>query len=506
MEQALGMPVPPGPGASRPVSALTRRTARNAAIRGAAEIVGKFATLAWTLVAGRELSEADFGAFAYALGLSLLMSSFAAWGFDIVLGRRASAEPRLVNRLHSEAITWQTLLAIPVLGLTALVASPFRPSRDAALALVILLVAAVFELWSDTARATAAARQRQSGIATALLVQRGGTAVLAIGVLLAGGGVVGLSLAFLAGTVLGYLAHLRALRVLDVHFSRSLVTREGMADMGRRSRALGVSALILMALFRVDVVILEAMKGDAEVAAYAVAYRLLETVLFVTWAVNHAVFPVMSASTEPGALRRGVERGTSAAAFIYLPFAAVCLAEAPAIIRLLYGGRYVDPSATVLRWLALAPMVYAIAYLGVSALVSRDRTRAMVVAAGTALLANVALNVVLIPSHGGIGAAAATTLSYAVELAVVIVVLRRLAGSVRLVAAMRVPLAASLLVGALLTVSPLPLVADLALAGATYLTVWWLLARRYAPEQLGVLASLVPGKGGSGSGSGRKEA
>jgi O-antigen/teichoic acid export membrane protein len=494
VDQAVSTPVTPGGGAPRGVSALTRRTARNAAVRGIAEIIGKFATLAWTLVAGRELSTADFGAFAYALGLSLLVSSLPAWGFDIVLARRASAEPKHVNRLHSEAIAWQTLLAVPVLGLTALVAGPFRPSRDAVLALLILLVAALLEIWSDTARATAAAKQRQSGIATALLVQRCGTAVLAIAALLSGGGILWLSLAFLAGTVIGYAAHLRALRVLDVHFSRALLTRDGMADMGRRSRAVGLSALILMALFRVDVVILEAFKGDAEVAAYAVAYRLLETVLFVTWAVNHAVFPVMSASTEPSALRRGVERGTSAAAFIYLPFAAVSLAEAPAIIRLLYGSRYVDPSATVLRWLALAPMIYAVAYLGVSALVSRDRTRAMVVAASVALLANVALNVALIPSLGGVGAAVATTLSYAVELVVVLVVLRRLAGVVRLVSAVRVPLVASALVAGLLVASPLPLLVDLALAGALYLVVWWALARRFAPEQLGVLASLVPGK------------
>lgn len=495
MEQAVGLPAVPGGAAPPGPSALTRRTARNAAVRGIAEIVGKFATLAWTLVAGRELSTSEFGAFAYALGLSLLVSSLPAWGFDLVLARRASAEPTLVNRLHSEAIAWQTLVALPVLGLTALVAGPFRPSRDAVLSLLILLVAALLEIWSDTARATAAAKQRQSGIATALLVQRCGTAVLAIATLLSGGGILGLSLAFLAGTVIGYVAHLRALRALDVRFSRVLLTREGMRDMGRRSRAVGLSALILMALFRLDVVILEAFKGDTEVAAYAVAYRLLETVLFVTWAVNHAVFPVMSASTEPGAIRRGVERGTSAVAFIYLPFAAVCLAEAPAIIRLLYGNKYVDPSATVLRWLALAPIVYAVAYLGVSALLSRDRTRAMVAAASGALAVNVVLNVALIPSLGGVGAAVATTLSYAVELAVVLVVLRRLAGTVRLAAAVRVPLVAAALVAGLLVASPLPLLLDLALAGALYLGAWWAMARRFAPEQLGVLASLRPGRG-----------
>lgn len=466
------------------IGAVTKRTARNVAIRSAAELGGKLASFAWILVATRVLSQADLGAFSYALALSLLAAALPAWGFDIVLARRASAEPGLLPRLHSEALAWQTLVAIPVFAITAALTMPGRPTRDAALSLLLLLVAAVFDIWSDTARASAASRQRQGGIATALLVQRFGTAVLAIATLAAGGGLLGLSVAFLAGSAVGWLAHLVALHRLDVRFSRKLVGREGMRDMVGRTWAVGISALILMALFRVDAVILEAFKGDEEVAAYSTAYRLLETVLFVTWSVNHAVFPVMSAGGDIGvALRRAV----ASVAFVYAPFAAVCVAEAPAILDLLFGEPYATQSVPMLRWLALAPLAYAIAYFGVSALVARDRGRGMVVAALVATAVNVALNLALIPSLGGTGAAVVTTVSYAVEAAVVLVLLKR----VRVLAALAETAVAATALGAFLALSPLPLLADLAAGGALYLGVWYVLVRRFAPEQLAVLRSLA---------------
>ena len=52
--------------------------------------------------------------------------------------------------------------------------------------------------------------------------------------------------------------------------------------------ALGVDTVVAMALFRIDQVLLGAMKGDAAVGVYAAAYRLLETMLFVSWAVAAA--------------------------------------------------------------------------------------------------------------------------------------------------------------------------------------------------------------------------
>lgn len=474
------------------VGAVTRRTARNAAVRGIAEILAKLATLSWTVVAARILDQGDFGAFSYALSLVLLVSALPAWGFDPLLVRRASADPQQLPRLHTEALTWQTVLAVPTFVVTALVALGNRTSPSSGVVLVLLLVAGLPELWSDTARASAAARQDQLGVSQALVLQRIATAVLVIGALFAGFGVVGVATGFLGGTLVGWVLHVAALRSLQVRIQPQLLTWTGLRDMLTGTGYLGLSALVLILLFRFDTVLLGAMKDEEAVAVYTVAYRLLETVLFVSYAVKQAVLPVMSAEGGVGRVRQGFEQGLAAVSVVYVPFAAVALVEGDRVIDLLFGGRYGQQAAPVLAWLAPVPILFACGYLGQSALMSQGRNRPMLVAAVCATVVNVALNVLLIPVYSGVGAAVATAASYLVQVFVVQAFLRQGVAKVRLLRPLLEATAAALLLTGLLVVLRLPLLVELAFAGGVYIGAWYLLARRTAPQQVAVVFGLVP--------------
>ena len=474
-----------------PVSALKRRTARNAAVRAVAEVLAKLATLVWTVVAARMLDQGDFGAFSYALSLVLLASALPAWGFDPLLVRRGSREPDLLPRLHSEALTWQTLLAVPTFLVVGMLAAGGRPDREAVVVLVLLLVAGVPELWSDTARSSASVRQDQLGVSQALVLQRLVTAALVVGALLAGLGVVGVAGGFLTGTLVGWALHVRALRALDVTIRPGLVTRTGLREMLAGTGSLGLSALVLIVLFRADTVLLGVLEDDEAVAVYTVAYRLLETVLFVAYAVKQAVLPVMSAAS--GRVRAGVEQGMAAVGLFYVPFAAVVLVEGERVISLLFGAEYGDESAPVLQWLAPVPVLFAAAYLGQAALVARGRPRAMLVAAVAAMSTNLAANLVLIPLYSGVGAAMATSLSYVVQVAVVGVALARSGEPPRMLRPLAEAVAATAVLAGLLVVLDLPLLVELSVGGAVYLAVWLGLARRTAPDQVAVVRGLLPG-------------
>lgn len=486
---------PPQPfSAVRPVGPVTHRTARNVAVRGIAEVLAKLATLSWTIVAARMLDQGDFGAFSYALSLVLLVSALPAWGFDPLLVRRASADPQQLPRLHTEALTWQTVLAVPTFVVTAFLALRDRPSPSAGLVLVLLLVAGLPELWSDTARSSATVRQDQLGVSRALVLQRIVTAVLIIGALVAGFGLVGVVAGFLGGTIVGWALHVAALRALQVHIQPRLLTWGGLWDMLTGTGYLGLSALVLILLFRLDTVLLGAIKGEEAVAVYTVAYRLLETVLFVTHAVKQAVLPVMSAKGGVSRVRQGFEQGLAAVAVVYVPFAVVALVEGDRVLALLFGDRYGREAGPVLAWLAPVPVLFASGYLGQSALLSQGRTRPLLVAALCATAVNVAINVLFIPIYAGVGAAVATAASYVVQVLVVHVFLRRGVGKVRLFRPLAEPTAAALLLAALLLALSLPLIVELVLGGGVYLTSWYLLARRTAPQQVAVVRGLLPGQ------------
>lgn len=477
--------------AERP-SSLLARTTRNAGVSAAAQLIGKLTTFAWTVVAARQLSRADFGSFSLALSVALLVAAVADWSFDLVLMRRGSRQPDQLERYYAQAVGWQAIVGAPAFFAAGVALWLTRPSEQDRIAAVLVLVAVFVDLWSDTARATSAAAQDQRGTAAALVAQRVTTSLLAVpGVVL--GGLDGLAGAFLVGSLVGVLAHVAALRRLGVRLRLARLTASGMRAFASGTLALGVSVLVGMALFRLDAVLVAALRGEEALASYATAYRLFDTALFATFAITSAIYPLMSAEADdPTRTTRWVAVGVAASGALYLPYLAVTVVEAPALLRLLFGDLYADTSASALRWLSVAPLLYATGFLAGSALTALHRTRAVLLASCAAFAGNFAADLVLIPRFGGAGAAAASTTAFAVETAVLLMALRRHAGPVRLGRVLAGPASGAAAVIVVLLLSPLPLLPSLAMAAMTYLGVWFSLLRRHNPDQLQVLRQLVP--------------
>lgn len=473
------------------VGAITHRAAHNAAIRGVAEVLGKVGTLAWMVVAARMLSQDDFGAVSYAMALMLLLSSFAAWGFDSGVIRRGSADPAALPGVYLGSLVWKTALAAPAFVVAALFAWGSRPSLASWLVLVLMLLAGFPELWSHSARSVASARQAPAGVSAALVVQRLVTAAMIVVALMTGLGPVGLAAGFFAGTLVGWAAHRVAVRRLGVRPRLRGLTRAELRSAASGTFLLGVSGLVLMLLFRVDIVLLGRLRGDAEVAVYSVGYRLLEMGLFASFAVHQAIFPVMSATSSDLRRRSAYERALAVAGFLYLPFGVVSVLEGVAVVGLLFGDDYAAASGRVLAWLAPAPLLFAAAFFGTALLMALQRSRGILVASSVALVTNIVLNLALIPSFGSAGAAAATSAAYAVQTLVVLAVLRRAMTPPRVLPPLIPAAVASAVLAVALVAMRLPILLELGAGAVVYLVAWVLMVRRWAPGQLEVVRQLL---------------
>jgi O-antigen/teichoic acid export membrane protein len=473
---------------------VARRVARNATAAILAQVSGKIATLAFTVAAARTLGPADFGAFAYALSFGLLVATLPSWGFEPLLVQRAAAEPRRLARYLSETVVWRTAIAVPVFLAAGIAGAAIRPSPRSAVALLLVLVACLADVYTGAAQATAQVLENQVGTSVALVVQRVAAALLGVGALAAGLGLVGLSGAYLVGSLIGSAAAFESVRRLGVRTDLRSVSRQGLAEMGRLSVPIGIDAVVAMVLFRVDQVMLEAFKGDAAVGAYAATYRLLETVLFVTWGFSRAILPAMSAERDPARLRRMVEQGVGAVALLYVPFAVGLFVEAAPVLRLLYGTAY-QGGAVVARWLAPAPLLFAIGFLGSYGLLARKARWQLMAASAAAAVFNIGANLLLIPALSGTGAAIVTTASYGLEAVVLVAMLAREIGWPRLHVSLALPVAASAAMGAVLVLFRQGVVVEVLLGTAVYGAVWYVLARRWGPEQLTLLRSAVQRRG-----------
>jgi O-antigen/teichoic acid export membrane protein len=473
---------------------VPRRIAFNAALQAGGEIVGKVATLALTVVAARELSRDAFGAFAYALAFAPLVGVVWSWGLGVLFIQEASERPDDLPRLYGEFILLKVFLTIPTVIVFGAIGALFRPNRGAALVLIAVLVAWAVNSFREANVSAGIARQRMVGVTLAQVVDRIASAALGVGVLLLGMGVVALGVAFLLGSLAGYLTARVAVRRLGIYLDLRAVDRRNIFPMLKRSFYIGIDTMVSQLLFRVDAVLLSAFKGDAALAAYSVAYRLLETVLFVSWAIARALFPAMSAGG-PERVRRGLEEGIGGLAILYIPFGVALVLKADALIPFIFGDNYGDASASAARWLAAAPLFLGMSYLAGYGLQSLARSRSVFFASAYAAGFNIALNLVLIPHLAGTGAAIATTSAYALETVISLWMLRPDIGWPRLGRRLAAPVLASAIMAAVMIWLPGHVLVSLAAGAAAYFAAWYPVARRLVPDQVALLRSLLPGRG-----------
>jgi O-antigen/teichoic acid export membrane protein len=186
-------------------------------------------------------------------------------------------------------------------------------------------------------------------------------------------------------------------------------------------------SIFLMLSYRLDYLLLALWKGSAPVGVYSIAVTQAELLWILPVSVGFVLFP-RAASRADRQSREGAAETASLARWSMLLtiVAAVTLAAiARPLISLMYGSAYAG-AAQPLR--LLLPGVVANVWLQILGphLFGLRRLATLIGACAVGLAINVGLNVVLIPSSGASGAAAASSLSYAATAAILLVAFRRL--------------------------------------------------------------------------------
>jgi O-antigen/teichoic acid export membrane protein len=469
----------------------SRRAGRNVVAVMLADILGKVITLAFTVLVARQLGATGFGDFSYALALGLLLGTFIAWGFDSEVARRGSVDGRQLDVALSQALVLRAVHTVPVMVVGGLIIALGRPDVAEIPAIVLVVLATVLDSFGDCGRAAATARERPAWSSFALVLQRAVACVLAIVVLSFGGGLLAVSAGYLLSSVVGLFVLTLLLRRLQVRPRFRLVDWAGLRTMWRSTVLLGLDIVLSMALFRVDTLMLGAIAGSRGVASYTVAYRLMETALFVAWAVGRSLFPAMARAGSGPALLRVGENALAAAGALLLPYGVLLLVEGERLLELVFGAEYGEDSVVSLRFLAFAPLAFALTYLTGFLLFAQGRKAQMVTTSAVGLIVNVALNVVLIPTYGARGASVATLVSYAVAGLLGVAFMAPRTGILRLDRSLLIGVVAALPMAAVLLQVDAPVLVEAVLGSAVYLASYAAVARWRAPEQLDLLRSLL---------------
>ena len=254
-----------------------------------------------------------------------------------------------------------------------------------------------------------------SRIATlALVVALVGAAGLGVkGALLA---VAAASVVMIAGSLPPLLAdeHPR----VDLHFFRAMV---------RYGRRVQVGTLVQFVNYRLDVIVLQFFRPLRDVGIYTVGVILAELVITLATSFGTSVLPLVSHQEGTDAQTRTTVGSLRHHAVLAVVAIALDAAAAPILIAFGYGRDFLP---SLVPFYVLLPGMW---FLGTSSLVTNDlrgrgRPGTSSLIAGVMMVATIALDLVLIPPFGYVGAAVASLAVYVLFGIASVIVLARIVG------------------------------------------------------------------------------
>ena len=387
---------------------------RGFAVLSAATVVIRLIGFVAVTLFARKAGPETFGTYAFAVALAgFVVGAPTNFGIGTLGTRKIARDPPSAGKVVGEALAVQAIIAaFAVILLVALV--PLL-SSNAELVAVTPLVALYYVAYSMTVDWALQGLQRLRAVAVARLAGQVLFGIVTPLVLVSGtAGAVRYAAVFAAGAILTAIVAFAMVRraVGPITVSWSIAP---LWDVAKRAAPLGFSLVMLQIYWSMDQVLLGLLTNKAEVGQYAAAAKLPVVLSGFIQIWVSAVYPHASKlfTHDPDALRRQLGSFTSISVVVALPLAAGSVILGTPIMTALFGPAYSQAGATfAILMVASAIVVLAINFTSLAMAVDQERTFALSVT--IASVANVLLNLLLIPLYGPVGAAISTVVAESV--------------------------------------------------------------------------------------------
>jgi O-antigen/teichoic acid export membrane protein len=397
-----------------------------------ADVGGKAAMLAITVVAARRLNPDPFAILAFAAATGWLLGVATDAGLSMYLARETARKPHRGRPFVLEIIGVRAGLAF-VAATIVLFVTPSLVPRQWRVQFVLVVAAQLCGAMLETIAHYFRGLQRSEIESAIHAAYRLTMLALALVVLWWWRRLDYLAIAMLVPGVIAIVVSLTvAMRLASqLEPDTSTVTAEeqpwGPHSGGLTARKffqdifpLGAAVLISALYFRIDIYFIQQWHGFQPVGGYNAAFRLVEALRLLPAAVMAVTFPLLVQARDTGLVRSiGGKLGIAGVAL-----AAVCAAGAPVIVPAVYGARY-EYAVPAFAVLSLALPLFFLNYALTHQVIGWDGHRAYLGIVALALIGNVTANIILVPGRGIVGAAIATVLTEIIVTAGCVYVLAR---------------------------------------------------------------------------------
>ncbi len=393
--------------AGEAASAGGRRIATNVAVQVAVRAFTIGMSIVTVALTARTLKPADYGVWVAASSYVGLFGAFTDLGLTTVAIQRMAGDPEREAQWLGALAGARTALSLLAMAV-CVVSIPLLLSAEHDAQLVALILTTTILSSGAAVLMNVFQSRLRAGLALSLTVVQSVMWLVAVALLAA-------TSASVVWFAVAYTAMIAVTAVAQIAVTRRfahIAWRAGRALWRRLARVavpLGLAGVMITVYYQIDSVLLLQLAGARQAGIYGAAYGFLSPLTFLPAAVMSSFFPVLSAvyRDDPARARRLVQVCADTMGMIGLPILAGTIALAEPIIALIYGPGYAQ-AAGVLPILMIAFVSICFGSLAgfLSPLVQRQWRLALYSTLGA--LANVALNLALIPAYGIYGSAWAT--------------------------------------------------------------------------------------------------
>jgi O-antigen/teichoic acid export membrane protein len=196
--------------------------------------------------------------------------------------------------------------------------------------------------------------------------------------------------------------------------------------------SLGVPVTLIV-WFRSEFFFLAHYASDKQIALYSIAFAAYTALVIIPQSHANAIAPAFATLYGADAIeriRQGFGRSMRLLLTATLPLTAAAIALGPATLRLVYGNTYRGTGTPLMIMLGLLPFI-ALLHTSMSLLVGLGRQWLPLMIGAVAAVANIGLDVALIPRYQAVGAATANAVGQLTAAVPMIVYAVRSAGGIR---------------------------------------------------------------------------
>ncbi|HEX6872417.1 MAG TPA: lipopolysaccharide biosynthesis protein, partial [Micromonosporaceae bacterium] len=344
-------PAGPAPGAGDPAGDpnLFQKATKALGWSLASTLINRLSTLAIGIALARILGPEAFGTFAIALVALLAVLSFNELGVSLAIVRWPGEPREIAPTVATVSVLSSALIYVGCyLGAPAFARAMGDPSAAGVVRVLALSVLVSGLVATPVALLQRAFRSDRKTVAD--LVTNWTSALISIGLALAGAGAMSLAVGQLAGSVAGaVLFFTYAPEGLKFGFNRTKAR-----ELLRFGLPLAGSSIVVFAVSNVDRIVVGTVLGPTALGFYVLALNLANWPIMLFSQPVRAVAPAAFARLHHDlpAMRSTFLSTAGLLASVTLPACVLLAGAAPALIRFVYGEVW-QPAAAALVWLAL---------------------------------------------------------------------------------------------------------------------------------------------------------